>query len=159
MGICVSTPAKGRGEWNHESEAMVIHVDGKLEQFKEPTKVEDLISKNPNCFLCNAESIFVDSCIPSLPDDEELQFGQIYFLLPVTKQHIPASLTDLCVLAIRAATALRKQDLQMQESSSQFYGRRALSFPARSRKGRNSSADSDINRHRRNRISGRTLSL
>ncbi|KAJ4963669.1 hypothetical protein NE237_023608 [Protea cynaroides] len=145
MGICISIePAKEREDLIQKSEAMVIDADGKLQKFKEQTKVRDVISQNPNCFLCNAESIYVDSCFPPLPDTEELQFGQIYFLLPLTKQNIPVTLPDLCTLAIRTASVLRKRDRQMQ--SSPFSSRLSLSLRVGSRKDRKSPADSSIRR-------------
>ncbi|KAJ4965167.1 hypothetical protein NE237_017016 [Protea cynaroides] len=150
MGICISTQsAKERGKLVKESTAVVILEDGKLEELKERRKAGDLISENPNCFLCNADSMYPDSCIPPLSDKEELQFGQIYFLLPLSKKNIPVSFSDLCTLAVKASIGLSKQDLQMQASP--FSSRRIFSLLVASRKDRKNSADSDI-RHRRTRI-------
>ncbi|XVE87233.1 hypothetical protein DITRI_Ditri18aG0100100 [Diplodiscus trichospermus] len=48
----------------------------------------------------------IGTCVPHVPDDEELQPGQIYFLLPLSQSHKPLSLPDLCSLAIKASSDL-----------------------------------------------------
>ncbi|XP_042509170.1 uncharacterized protein LOC122084810 [Macadamia integrifolia] len=118
MGICISTQSEiaGKGKPIKESMAMVIHEDGKLQELKERRKVGDVILQNPNCFLCNSDSIYPDTCVPPLPGEEELEFDQIYFLLPLSKQRIPISLTDLCNLAVKASNALCKQDFQIKKA-------------------------------------------
>ncbi|XP_050104638.1 uncharacterized protein LOC126584232 [Malus sylvestris] len=48
----------------------------------------------------------VDSYAPQVPEDEELQLGQIYFLMPLSQTKSSLSLQDLCSLAIKASAAL-----------------------------------------------------
>ncbi|KAJ0077633.1 hypothetical protein Patl1_36309 [Pistacia atlantica] len=45
---------------------------------------------------------------PISPGEEQLQPGQIYFLLPLSKSQEPLTLQDLCSLAIKASSALPK---------------------------------------------------
>ena len=86
--------------------AMVIDLDGGLPEFKQPIKACYVLSQNPNCFLCSSETMFIGSHVPHVADDEELQLGQIYFLMPISKSQTPLSLQDLCALGIKASTAL-----------------------------------------------------
>nr|DAD21789.1 TPA_asm: hypothetical protein HUJ06_023252 [Nelumbo nucifera] len=112
MGICTSSRTskaeeRGGGESSFRmSTAKIIHVDGRLQEFRQPTTTGHVISQNPNCFLCSSESMNLDSCVPRLADDEELQIGQIYFLLPLSQSNNPLSLSNLCALAIKASKAL-----------------------------------------------------
>ncbi|XP_057493258.1 uncharacterized protein LOC130778783 [Actinidia eriantha] len=85
---------------------MVIGLDGGLQEFKQPIKACYILSQNPKCFLCSSETMFLGSHAPHVTDDEALQLGQIYFLMPISKSQTPLSLQDLCVLAIKASTAL-----------------------------------------------------
>ncbi|KAE8651930.1 hypothetical protein Csa_006329 [Cucumis sativus] len=85
----------------------VVHMDGFIEEFSDPIKASKITSRNPNFFLCNSEQMLIGSCVPSLSSDENLQMGQIYFLLPLSLAHSPLSLPDLCNFAIKASSALR----------------------------------------------------
>uniref|UniRef100_A0A5B7BM52 Uncharacterized protein n=1 Tax=Davidia involucrata TaxID=16924 RepID=A0A5B7BM52_DAVIN len=89
----------------------VIHLDGRLQEFRQPIKASHVLSENPNCFLCSSETMFVDSLPPHLPGHEELQLGQIYFMIPISKSQTPLSLQDLCELAIKASTALGNSEM------------------------------------------------
>ncbi|XP_031286737.1 uncharacterized protein LOC116145414 [Pistacia vera] len=88
--------------------AKIIHMDGRLQEFREPIKAAHILSQNPNCYLCSSESMFVGSQVPHLAGEEQLQPGQIYFLLPLSKSQEPLTLQDLCSLAIKASSALPK---------------------------------------------------
>ncbi|KAF2294429.1 hypothetical protein GH714_011314 [Hevea brasiliensis] len=57
-----------------------------------------------------SESMYVNCRPPQAADDEELQLGQIYFLMPLSKSHAPLSLQELCALAIKASSALAQPD-------------------------------------------------
>ncbi|PSS29393.1 Mitochondrial fission regulator like [Actinidia chinensis var. chinensis] len=107
MGICSSSQITRRGgSMKLPPKAMVIGLDGGLQEFKSPIKACYILSQNPNCFLCSSETMFIGSHVPHVTDDEELQLGQIYFLMPISKSQTPLSLQDLCALAIKASTAL-----------------------------------------------------
>ncbi|KAF3438854.1 hypothetical protein FNV43_RR17129 [Rhamnella rubrinervis] len=85
---------------------LVIDVDGKVQELKQPIQAKQVISQHPNCFLCSSESMSVGTLVPFVPDEEYLQPGQIYFLLPRSQAQQPLSLPDLCLLAIKASSAL-----------------------------------------------------
>lgn len=105
MGNCASHQTTG-GRISMASTAKVIHEDGKLQEFKQPIKARHIISQNPNCFLSSSESMHLDSVVPQMEGEEELQLGQIYFLMPLKFFEVPLSLPDLCSLAIKASAAL-----------------------------------------------------
>ncbi|KAJ8747639.1 hypothetical protein K2173_012815 [Erythroxylum novogranatense] len=96
----------GGGCLNTSLTAKVIHIDGELEEFKQPLKASFVLSQNPTCFLCSSESMDINCHLPPVPNDEALQLGQIYFLIPLAKFHARLSLQELCVLAIKANAAL-----------------------------------------------------
>eukprot|EP00261_Vitis_vinifera_P016955 XP_010646390.1 PREDICTED: uncharacterized protein LOC104878189 [Vitis vinifera] len=118
MGACSSTQntktlkayGGGRGGGDGvKAKARVIHVDGdQIQEFKQPIRARNITSQNPGCFICNSESMFIGSCVPQLPEEELLQPGQIYFLMPISRARIPLSLSDLCALAIKASSTLGK---------------------------------------------------
>ncbi|KAK3022993.1 hypothetical protein RJ639_044987 [Escallonia herrerae] len=115
MGICASsrmTIGKLGGDMNWTSTAKVIRLDGKLQEFRHPIKAGHILSDNPNSFLCSSEAMHVDSPVPRLLADEDLQLGQMYFLLPTSMSPASLSLPDLCSLAIKASTALSNAGLR-----------------------------------------------
>lgn len=113
MGSCASSTLYatsklgGKQRWESSSTVVnIVHLDGKLQQLKEPTKAWHVLSQNPNCFLCCSESMYVGSPIPPVSPSEELQLDRIYFLVPISKSRVPLPLQDLCALAIKANAAL-----------------------------------------------------
>ncbi|KAL3730634.1 hypothetical protein ACJRO7_027633 [Eucalyptus globulus] len=88
------------------STLMVIHMDGRLQEFAQTLKASHLLSQNPNCFLCSSESMFVDSMVPQVHEEEDLCFGQLYFLLPLSMSRVLLSLRELCMLAVKASVVL-----------------------------------------------------
>ncbi|KAB1207216.1 hypothetical protein CJ030_MR7G011537 [Morella rubra] len=108
MGICASSEytRKDAIALNLPFTSKLIHLDGTLQEFRHPVKAGHVLSQNPNCFLCNSESMYINSQVPHIPANEELHLGQIYFLMPLPRSHVPLSLQDLCQLAVKAHAAL-----------------------------------------------------
>ncbi|XVF15679.1 hypothetical protein REPUB_Repub09cG0175900 [Reevesia pubescens] len=100
--------------------AKVVHIDGRVQEFMQPIQAKNIICQNPNCFLCSSESMSIGSSVPQVADDEELQPGTIYFLLPVSQSDKPLSLPDLCSLAIKASSGLAKCNIDLSSSSSKL---------------------------------------
>ncbi|XP_030525047.1 uncharacterized protein LOC115737184 [Rhodamnia argentea] len=84
----------------------LIHMDGRLQEFTQTIKASYLLSQNPNCFLCNSESMFIDAIVPWIHEEEDLCLGQLYFLLPLSMSRVPLSFRELCMLATKASAAL-----------------------------------------------------
>lgn len=98
--------------------ATVVHMNGHVQELRQPIEVKSIISQNPNCFLCSSESMSIGSCVPQVGDDEEIQPGTIYFVLPLSQSHKPLSLPDLCSLAIKASSGGLCKDSTADLSSS-----------------------------------------
>ena len=112
MGICASSQYTTKGgnlSWPPPT-SKIIYPDGRLQEFRQPIKARLILSQNPNCFLCNSELMYVNSRLPHVPEDEELQLDQIYFLMPLSKSQATLSLQELCSLAIKASTVLSHLD-------------------------------------------------
>lgn len=107
MGNCASSNVTTRpdGKINFPA-AQVVDLDGRLHEFWRRTTAEEVLSHHPKCYLCSSDNMNINSNAPKLPEDHVLQFGQIYFLMPLSKSLTPLSLQDLCVLAIKASKAL-----------------------------------------------------
>ncbi|XVE82701.1 hypothetical protein DITRI_Ditri16bG0027000 [Diplodiscus trichospermus] len=130
MGACASSTSSsksgktvvgGSSRFRRSSAAAkVVHIDGRVQELRQPIQAKSIISQNPNCFLCSSESMSIGTCVPQVPDDEELQPGTIYFLLPLSQSHKPLSLPDLCSLAIKASSGLPKDSVDVHSSNSKL---------------------------------------
>ncbi|XP_039054246.1 uncharacterized protein LOC120196518 [Hibiscus syriacus] len=125
MGACASSTlnsklVKGAGGGGRGSSTptKVVDMDGRVQELKQPIQAKKIISQNPNCFLCSSESMTIGRCVPQVPDDEELQPGRIYFLMPLSDSHKPLSLPDLCALAIKASSGLPTYSVDLCSSNS-----------------------------------------
>ncbi|KAJ4715012.1 HTH-type transcriptional regulator [Melia azedarach] len=120
MGVCASSPRTkqsrvgGGGEeggnsnnMKRVSTAKVIHMDGRLQELNIPIRTKSIVSQNPRHFLCSSESMTIGTCMPQMADEEELQMGHIYFLLPISQAHKKVTLKDLCSLAVKANNSVR----------------------------------------------------
>ncbi|KAK9077296.1 hypothetical protein SSX86_005633 [Deinandra increscens subsp. villosa] len=96
------------GSWS--STVKVIHSgDGRLQEFRQPIRACHVLSGHPAAFLCSSDTMFVGCHVPQLPGNEELQMGQIYFVMPLSKSNNRLSLQELCSLAIKAGSALQSK--------------------------------------------------
>ncbi|KAL2477200.1 hypothetical protein Fot_46214 [Forsythia ovata] len=107
MGICASSHLiSKRGGSMDFPPAKVVHLDGRLQEFQRRIAAEEVLSLNPNCFICSSDTMYINSPPPQMAPDDVLKLGQIYFLMPISKSQNPISLQDLCALAIKASKAL-----------------------------------------------------
>ncbi|KAG6571133.1 hypothetical protein SDJN02_27743, partial [Cucurbita argyrosperma subsp. argyrosperma] len=106
MGVCASSQHSSPSLTNRPFTAKIIHIDGRLQELRHPVKASHILNQNPNCFLCSSESMKINSIVPQISSDRELELGEIYFLIPLAKSDLPISLTILCALAAKANVAL-----------------------------------------------------
>jgi hypothetical protein len=90
---------------------MVMNIStGAIKEYKQPIRANVVVSENnddKNCFyLSNAESMCIGTCMPRVPDEEELLPGRIYFIVPISYSDIPLSLSFLCDLAVKVSSAI-----------------------------------------------------
>ncbi|XP_010909167.1 uncharacterized protein [Elaeis guineensis] len=112
MGNCASSKTKSIKRRDRQPPpavtAKVIHLDGSLEEHEGAVRAGLVAARSPGCYLCASEAMEVGAHPPGVAEAEELQPGQLYFLLPVSSSCHPLSLPDLCILAIKASAALRR---------------------------------------------------
>ncbi|XP_042494052.1 uncharacterized protein LOC122073524 [Macadamia integrifolia] len=102
MGICSSCEATS------VATAKLILQDGKLQEFSYPVKVSQVLQKDPMSFICNSDEMEFDDFVSAISEEEELQPGQLYFALPLSKLKHPLQAQDMAALAVKASLALTK---------------------------------------------------
>ncbi|KAL5099351.1 hypothetical protein RYX36_003678 [Vicia faba] len=136
MGVCASchnvktphtpkTPATGKEKdavhggsgtpraaesFRRPSSIMVMNIsNGSIKEYKQPISASVVVSEISNdncCYISNAESMRIGTCMPRVPDEEELLPGRIYFIVPISHLNYPLSLPLLCDLAVKVGSAL-----------------------------------------------------
>ncbi|KAK1381644.1 hypothetical protein POM88_028388 [Heracleum sosnowskyi] len=61
----------------------VIKSDGTVIMYDRAVNVSALVLKFPNHKICNSESLYIGKKISALSEDDQLQLGHDYFLLPI----------------------------------------------------------------------------
>jgi len=92
--------------------AKVILSDGTLTEFGEQIKAEEIILQNPEHFLCDSDSMYVDRYMVAVNPEEKLEMGQLYFLLPLRKLHYVLSVSDMAAMLRSANSAIRSTACQ-----------------------------------------------
>ncbi|KAJ8431571.1 hypothetical protein Cgig2_025613 [Carnegiea gigantea] len=104
MGMCVSCESVS------VATAKVILQDGRLQEYSYPVKASYVLSKDNNnnnaSFICNSDDMEFDEVVSAVKDDEELQPGQLYFVLPLSKLRRPLQAEEMAGLAVKANAAL-----------------------------------------------------
>lgn len=67
-----------------------------------------LQSYDTTCFICNSDEMQFDGIVSAVAADEELQPGQLYFALPLSRLDRPLRAQEMAALAVRANSALRR---------------------------------------------------
>ncbi|KAG6408164.1 hypothetical protein SASPL_131167 [Salvia splendens] len=97
MGICSSC------ESTSVATAKLILGDGRLQEYPYPVKVSYVLQKNPAFFICNSDEMDFDNVVSAVSDDDELQLGQIYFALPLSKLSRRLQADEMAALAVKPA--------------------------------------------------------
>ncbi|XP_051141114.1 uncharacterized protein LOC127258351 [Andrographis paniculata] len=102
MGICSSCESAA------VATAKIVMEDGRLQEYSSPVRVSYLLQKNPACFVCNADEMDVGDVIYAVGAEEELQLGQLYFLLPLSLLKRRLQPDEMAALAVKASSALKR---------------------------------------------------
>lgn len=86
----------------------LILEDGQLREFSQPVRVSQVLHNNSTSFVCDSDDMDFGEFISAVDDDEELQLGQLYFVLPLACLNRPVLAEELAALALKASQALRK---------------------------------------------------
>ncbi|KAH7517895.1 uncharacterized protein LOC107435766 [Ziziphus jujuba] len=90
------------------SNVKLILQDGQLQEFSHPVKVSQVLQNysSPSCFICDSDDMEVGEFVCALNGDEELQVGQLYFVLPLKLLKSPFQAKDMAALAVKASLAI-----------------------------------------------------
>ncbi|ONK74602.1 uncharacterized protein A4U43_C03F8180 [Asparagus officinalis] len=103
MGGCASCEATAVGP---AATGKLILASGDLQEFDRPIRVSSIIEKNSEWFICDADEMEFDGFISAVGSDDELNPGQIYFVLPRSMLKKPLHAEELAALAVKASAAL-----------------------------------------------------
>jgi hypothetical protein len=113
MGVCISSSRSVSEETKKQPSSYVVSMDGDLRQYPVPVTVSQVVRSetiSSSAFLCNSDRLYFDDYIPALKPEDELQSGQIYFILPSSKLQYRLSASDMAALAVKASLALESHD-------------------------------------------------
>ncbi|GER35707.1 plastid movement impaired 2 [Striga asiatica] len=102
MGICSSC------ESTTVATAKLIMDDGGLQEFTCPVKASYVLQANPAYFICNSDEMEFGDVVSPVSDDEELQPGQLYFALPLSRLRRRLRAEEMAALAVKATAALAR---------------------------------------------------
>ncbi|MFQ6663984.1 hypothetical protein Gotur_031268 [Gossypium turneri] len=102
MGICHSTSSV--------LTAKLILQDGSLQEFSNPVRVSHVLQRNPNCFVCSSDDMDFDTTLCAIDADDQLQPGELYFVLPLRLLNSPLRTQEMRALAVKATQALNLGD-------------------------------------------------
>ncbi|PKI71562.1 uncharacterized protein LOC116198654 [Punica granatum] len=60
----------------------LIKSDGQVSVYHRPVHVSELMSEFPKHLICHSDSFYIGQKIPALSENDQLQLGQKYFVLP-----------------------------------------------------------------------------
>uniref|UniRef100_A0ACD5YEA0 Uncharacterized protein n=1 Tax=Avena sativa TaxID=4498 RepID=A0ACD5YEA0_AVESA len=114
MGSCasrspppVSSTAGSSGR--RVATAKVVGLDGSMAQHAAPATARDALGDDGSSsyvFLCSSDELRLDAPPRALADEEALQPGWLYFVLPVSMLRLALSKHEMTALAVRASSAL-----------------------------------------------------
>ncbi|KAL6637814.1 hypothetical protein ACP70R_025386 [Stipagrostis hirtigluma subsp. patula] len=113
MGACNSceaTAVAAAPGWT-AAEARVVLADGALRRFPGGTRASQAVKAAAGgatgaWFLCSADGLELGGAVAAVAAEEELQPGQLYFVLPAAMRRRPLQAEEMAALAVRASAAL-----------------------------------------------------
>lgn len=103
MGSCVSSNAIS----SVPVTAKLILMDGNIQEFSEEVRSQEILREYEGHIICNSDGLYVGQNISQvLGDDDRLQMGQLYFLLPQRKLQFVLTDSDMASLLFKSNTAL-----------------------------------------------------
>ncbi|XP_051144167.1 uncharacterized protein LOC127260480 [Andrographis paniculata] len=88
--------------------ARVILPGGEIRQFRQPVKAAELMLESPNYFVANSQSLNIGRRFSALSADEDLEFGNLYVMLPMRKVNSVVTAADVAVFLMAANSAPRR---------------------------------------------------
>lgn len=102
MGNYISCSLSAPGGNKHWRGIKVIFPSGEIQQFQEPIKAAELMLEIPSFFVVNTRSLHIGRRFSALNADEELEFGNVYLMLPMNKLNSAVTAADMGALLLTA---------------------------------------------------------
>nr|ABK21767.1 unknown [Picea sitchensis] len=114
MGSCVSSTATSSVP---AATAKLILMDGSILEFSEVVRSQEILQEYPGHFICNSDGLYAGRNISQvLRDDDQLQIGQLYFLLPQRKLQFVLTDSDMASLLFKISTAWQSAQKKKRQS-------------------------------------------
>eukprot|EP01018_Ginkgo_biloba_P032372 Gb_29302 [translate_table: standard] len=113
MGMCISSNAK----YVSSPTAKLILMDGSIRELAQPVKIQRILEETPGGnenFICSSDGLYVGQRISQLPPEQEIEVGQLYFLLPRRKLQFVLSDSDMASLLLKAHSAIKQSGWKSQ---------------------------------------------
>ncbi|KAL3644690.1 hypothetical protein CASFOL_009870 [Castilleja foliolosa] len=88
--------------------ARVILPGGQIRQFRQPVKAAELMLESPNYFLVNSKSFHIGRRFSALSADEDLEFGNLYVMIPMRRLNSMVTAGDAAVFLVAANSASKR---------------------------------------------------
>ncbi|GLJ44731.1 hypothetical protein SUGI_0940570 [Cryptomeria japonica] len=104
MGSCMSSGCTRDHEKPLNSlTSKLILMDGSIKEFSGPVKCHEMASKYSGHFICGSGGLYTGQHISEvLHEDDELQLGELYFLLPNRKLEFVLTDSDMAAMLLKA---------------------------------------------------------
>ncbi|GLJ04745.1 hypothetical protein SUGI_0002500 [Cryptomeria japonica] len=89
--------------------AKVISPDGKVKEFIEPIRAEEILVQYPGHFICHSDCVDVGKFMAPLDAEAELELGEVYFVLPLRKLQFAVSMSDMAAMLFAANSAMKSK--------------------------------------------------
>lgn len=107
MGNYISCTLSTAGS-KHSRAIKVIFPSGEIQQFEEPIKAAELMFEIPSFFVVNTRSLQIGRRFSALNADEELEFANVYVMLPMKKLSSLVTAADMGALLLTANAAAKR---------------------------------------------------
>jgi hypothetical protein len=88
--------------------ARVILPGGEIRQFRQPVKAAELMLEYPNNFLVNSQSLSIGRRFSPLSADDDLEFGNLYVMIPMRRVNSVVTAADVAVFLMAANSATKR---------------------------------------------------
>lgn len=92
---------------SHRS-ARVILPGGEIRQFRHPMKAAELMLEFPGYFIADSKSVTIGRRFTALAADEELEFGNLYVMIPMRRVNAAVTTADVAIFLVVANSAPRR---------------------------------------------------
>ncbi|KAK7316489.1 hypothetical protein VNO77_35555 [Canavalia gladiata] len=116
MGNYISCALSTAGS-KHWRMIKVIFPGGEIKQFQGGVKAAELMLEMPSFFVVNTRSLHIGRRFCALNADEELEFGNVYVMLPMKRLNSAVTAADMGALLLTAKRVSAKVRILPEEQT------------------------------------------